>query len=129
MLPYIIAFLTGTGSWIGSYLMATKKSKQELKALEESNKHEIEKLMTQHEIDIESLKENHILEMDKENAEHKHKIEIIELEHKNELTRKDHELESSAMYKAVGDLFANPEKISELLKVLNNPTFKGYLKK
>jgi len=59
-----------------------------------------------------------------ENAEHKHKIEIIELEHKNELTRKDHELESSAMYKAVGDLFANPEKISELLKVLNNPTFK-----
>ena len=107
LLPY---FATGGVSWLGSYLMATKKSKQELKALEESNKHEIEKLMKQHEIDIEALKEKHIMEMEKGESEHKHKLEIIEKE---------------AMNSAMLELFKNPEKLGELE---NNPSIKKFSK-
>jgi tRNA U34 5-carboxymethylaminomethyl modifying enzyme MnmG/GidA len=103
-LPYLTSAITGAASWLGAYLMATKKSKLEFMALEESNKHEIAKLMKRHEIDIESLKEKHLLELEKTNTEHKHKIEIMEIEHQNAITRKEHELEASAKYKALGEM-------------------------
>ena len=91
LLPYAMAVLTGIGSWVGSYFMSTKKSKQDLKSLSESNKHEIEKLMKQHEVDINSLKEKHELEMDKANIEHKHKLEIMEKENQNLILQKQQE--------------------------------------
>jgi hypothetical protein len=40
-----LSIITGLGSWVGSYLMATNKSKQELKTLAENNRHDIDMLM------------------------------------------------------------------------------------
>ena len=54
VLPYIFAIVTGIGSWIGSYIMATKKSKKEFE-------HEIEKL----------------------NIAHKHQLELLEKQNQN----------------------------------------------
>jgi flagellar biosynthesis component FlhA len=95
LLPYAMAVFTGIGSWIGSYFMSTKKSKQDLKSLSESNKHEIEKLMKQHEVDINSLKEKHELKMDKVNVEHKHRLEIMEKENQNHILQKQQEQKAS----------------------------------
>ena len=128
ILPYIVAILSGLSSWVGSYIMATKKSKQELKTLEESNKHEIDKLMKQHEIDLESIKEKHKLEMENKNAEHEHKIEVIELEHRNKLAKIEQEHEASAKYGAIEDLVSNPDKLLGLLEVVNNPKYKKFIK-
>ena len=85
LLPYIIAILSGIGSWIGSYLMATKKSTQELKALEKSNTHEIDKLMKQHEVDITSIKEKHKLDMEIKDKDHQHQLELLEKQSQNTL--------------------------------------------
>jgi len=129
LLPYFVAVITGVGSWLGSYFMATKKSKQELKSLEESNKHEIEKLMKRHEVNIESLKEKHLLEMDKRSDEHEKKIEIMGLEHQNELLRKSQELENSVKFNAMGEMFSSPEKIKGLLDLIEDPKLKPFMKK
>ena len=67
--------------------------------------------------------------MEKENTEHKHRVEIIELEHKNELARIEQEFEASAKYNAIGDLFSNPEKMLDMLKLLENPNFQKHAKK
>ena len=127
ILVYIIPILTSIGTGIASYLKATKKSKQELKTLEESNKHEIAKLMKQHEVDIESLKEKHKVEMEKGESDHKYKIEIINLEHKNELAmrQQDHKITEK-------DIIANLDKLSEipgLANILNNQGFKSNMNK
>ena len=125
LLPYVMAVLTGIGSWMGSYFMSTKKNKQELKSLSESNKHEIEKLMKQHEVDINSLKEKHKLEMDRANLEHKHKLEIMEKENQNLILQKQQEQKASEqnmlMQGAAGELgsmlsgaFNTPEMQSKL---------------
>lgn len=104
LMPYIIAILSGIGSWIGSYAMATKKAKQDINTLKIQNEHDIEKLMSQHKLDLDALKEKHKLEIETKMKEHEHKLEIIQKEHENELIRKEKELEDTAKYGAIKDL-------------------------
>jgi hypothetical protein len=117
-LPYVVAILSG----IGSFIASTKKAKQELKTLEEKNRHELEKLMKQHEIDIEALKEKHKLEMEKVASDHKNKFEMISLEHKNELSKKAQELELSA----IQGILENPDKFSKMIDLVNSPKFRKF---
>jgi hypothetical protein len=56
LLPYTFAIVTGIGSWFGSYIMATRKSKREFNQ-------EIEKL----------------------NIAHKHQLELMEKQNQNVL--------------------------------------------
>ena len=66
--------------------------------------------------------------MENRSVEHNRNIEVINLEHKNELAKIEQEQETTAKYAAMGDLFTNPEKISGLLDVLNNPDFQRFTK-
>lgn len=104
-LPYIMAIISGVGSWWGSYHMSTKKAKQDLSALKEQTKLDIEKLMNQHKLDLEELKEKHNLQMIAKDKEQKHKLELIQKEHENELIRKEKELENTAKYSAMSGVF------------------------
>ena len=113
ILPYVVAIITGFCSWLGSYIMTSKKLKQEMRSLMLSNQHEIEKLMSQHKLDLESLEAKHKLDIDLLNREHQHKLELMEKEHENDMIRKEKELEGTAKYGAIKDIMGGA--VSEML--------------
>lgn len=100
-LPYLVSVFT---AWL-AYKEATKKSKLELDKLEKSHKNDLEKLMKQHEIDIENLKEKHKLEMEMKDKENQHEIEMQKLKSQSTIEEKNKELEGSALYGIMGDVF------------------------
>lgn len=110
-------------SGVITYMVASKKAKSEITTLQESNKHEIEKLMKQHEVDIESLKEKHQLEIEKSEQDHKHKIEIMALEHKNALESNEKEQSNAAMFGVMAEMMKDPQKLTKLMSLADNPMF------
>ncbi|MDD3172745.1 MAG: hypothetical protein PHF63_03665 [Herbinix sp.] len=120
LISCVPALITG----IITYLTTKKTTTTQMESLIEENRHDIERLMKQHEIDIESLKEKHILEQERIENEHKHKLEIISLEHQYDIDKKDKEQSSAAMYGVMGELFTNPQKLNELMKLADHPMFK-----
>ena len=122
----LIAIIPASITGIVSYLVATKKCKNEIETLRTSNKHEIEKLMKRHEIDIESIKEKHKLDIETKEKEHQLRIEEIKVKNEQEMLKKEKELSNSVAYSMMGDatkelfsgLFNSPEIKEELNKKL-----------
>ena len=104
IVPYLFTIGTGLLSWCGSYIMASRKSKQEMNSLRISNQHDLEKLMNQHKLDLDSLREQQKLELEKIEKEHQHKLELLQLQHENEMQRKEKELEDSAKFGTMKDI-------------------------
>lgn len=117
----IPAIITG----VITYMTTSKKAKTEIQSLVQSNRHEIEKLMKQHQIDIESLKEKYQLEAEKSEQEHRHKVEILQIEHQNALESKDKEQNNAAMLGVMTDIISNPQKLTSLMELAQNPLFQG----
>lgn len=82
--PYLVSIITALFAYIG----ANKKSKADLKIVQENNQHEIDKLMKQHDVDIENIKEKHKLEMEMKDKEQRFEIEKMEQKTKLSLMEK-----------------------------------------
>lgn len=108
-----------------SYLGLAKKYKSQLKTLELNNKQEIDKLMNQHKIDLDSLNNAHILEMEKLEADHKNRIELIKLEHAHALEKSEKEQSNAAMYSVLGNLMTDPQKLTGIMNLMDDPRFKS----
>ena len=81
------------------------KTKLELEKLEKNHRNDLEKLLKQHEIDIDNLKEKHRLEMESKEKDYSHEIEMQKLKSQSAIDEKSKELEGSALYGVVGDMF------------------------
>lgn len=81
----ITAIVLPISSGIGSYILSTNKSREDIVQLREQNKFDIEKLMNQHKMDLEALERKHQMEVEKMEIEHKHKIELMQKEMENKL--------------------------------------------
>ena len=103
-LPYVVSILGA----IISYAASCMKSRNDLKAVEESNKHEIEKLMEQHKLDLDALERTHQMEIEKINLEHQHQMEMKQVEFNNQFSGE-----------IIKEAFKNPEiqrQISEKIQ-------------
>lgn len=115
-LPYIVSILVAIISGLASYLAASKKSRTDLKALQESNTHEINRLMEQHKLDIDSLERKHQMEIEKMELEHRHQLELKEKEMENALggqlftSMMDAAMKTPEARQAMGQAFRPPKK-------------------
>lgn len=115
-LPYIVSIIVAVITGLTSYFAAAKKSKTDLKALQESNAHEISRLMEQHKLDIDSLERKHQMEIEKMELEHRHQLELKEKEMETALggqlltSMVDAAMNTPEARQAMGQAFRNSKK-------------------
>ena len=115
-LPYIVSVIVAVITGLTSYFAAAKKSKTDLKALQESNAHEITRLMEQHKLDIDSLERKHLMEIEKMELEHRHQLELKEKEMETAFggqlltSMMDAAMNTPEAKQAIGQAFRNSKK-------------------
>lgn len=123
--PYLVSIITAFLAYIG----ANKKSKADLKIVQENNQHEIDKLMKQHDVDIENIKEKHKLEMEMKDKEQRFEIEKMEQKTKLSLMEKADDFKNDFVSKILSEgpgkdlindvLNGNMEKVNKLKELSN----------
>ena len=83
LIACIPAIITG----LGTYFVALRNSKSQIREIKEQNKSDLDKLMKQHEIDIEALKQKHEQEKEILEINHKHQLELLTAQSDNDFTQ------------------------------------------
>ena len=109
----LIACIPAVVTGIGTYCVASKNSKSQIKELETQNKNDLDKLMKQHEIDIEALKQKHEQEKEIIEINHKHQLELLSAQNGNDITQ-------NLIGAFAGEIAKSPEVKAEVLRGMKN---------
>ncbi len=103
--PSITAIIAG----VSSYIVTSKKAKNELDIIKEKNKQELG-----------TIKQKYDQEKEKLVIEHKHAIELLEVKNTNDITLNQKVTESNAILGMVSSIFTDYFKSSEVQKLVND---------